>query len=129
MRGGRSNSIRALGIAVVLDDFGVGYSSIGYLRSFAFDKLKLDRSLIADIDRDPHAQKLVQATVALADALELQLSPRKASRPRRRRRSCGSPAATHFRASSSAARHAGRRNDGVARAPSALLEPRPLRLA
>ncbi len=68
------DSIRALGIAVVLDDFGVGYSSIGYLRSFAFDKLKLDRSLIANIDRDPHAQKLVQATVALADALELTVT-------------------------------------------------------
>ena len=68
------DSIRALGITVALDDFGVGYSSIGYLRSFAFDKLKLDRSLIANIDRDPHAQKLVQATVALADALALSVT-------------------------------------------------------
>jgi diguanylate cyclase (GGDEF)-like protein len=68
------DAVRALGIAVVLDDFGVGYSSIGYLRSFAFDKLKLDRSLIAGIDRDPHAQRLVQATVALADALELNVT-------------------------------------------------------
>ena len=68
------DSIRALGIGVVLDDFGIGYSSIGYLRSFAFDKLKLDRSLIANIDKDPHAQKLVQATVALADALELSVT-------------------------------------------------------
>ena len=68
------DSIRALGIGVVLDDFGVGYSSIGYLRSFAFDKLKLDRSLIAGIDKDLHAQKLVQATVALADALELSVT-------------------------------------------------------
>ena len=68
------DSIRALGITVALDDFGVGYSSIGYLRSFAFDKLKLDRSLIANIDRDPHAQRLVQATVALADALALSVT-------------------------------------------------------
>ncbi len=68
------DTIRALGIAVVLDDFGVGYSSIGYLRSFAFDKLKLDRSLIANIDRDPRAQRLVQATVALADALGLSVT-------------------------------------------------------
>ena len=59
---------------MALDDFGVGYSSIGYLRSFAFDKLKLDRSLIASIDRDPRAQKLVQATMALADALELSVT-------------------------------------------------------
>ena len=68
------DSIRALGITVALDDFGVGYSSIGYLRSFAFDKLKLDRSMIANIDRDPHAQRLVQATVALADALALSVT-------------------------------------------------------
>ena len=67
-------AIRRLGISVALDDFGVGYSSIGYLRSFAFDKLKLDRSMISGIDRDPRAQKLVQATVALADALELSVT-------------------------------------------------------
>ena len=68
------DAIRRLGVTVALDDFGIGYSSIGYLRSFAFDKLKLDRSLVAGIDRDPHAQKLVQATVALADALELTVT-------------------------------------------------------
>ncbi len=68
------NSIRALGITVALDDFGVGYSSIGYLRQFAFDKLKLDRTLIANIDRDPQAQRLVQATVALAGALDLTVT-------------------------------------------------------
>ncbi len=68
------DSIRTLGSTVALDDFGVGYSSIGYLRKFAFDKLKLDRSLIAGIDRDPGAQRLVQATVALADAIELSVT-------------------------------------------------------
>ncbi len=68
------DAVRALGIAVALDDFGIGYSSIGYLRSFTFDKLKLDRSLIANIDRDPHAQKLVQATVTLAGALNLSVT-------------------------------------------------------
>jgi EAL domain-containing protein (putative c-di-GMP-specific phosphodiesterase class I) len=68
------DAIRRLGVTVALDDFGVGFASIGYLRSFAFDKLKLDRSMIAGIDRDPRAQKLVQATVALADALELSVT-------------------------------------------------------
>ena len=68
------DSIRALGVTVALDDFGVGYSSIGYLRAFAFDKLKLDRSMIANIDRDPHAQKLVHATIALAGALDLSVT-------------------------------------------------------
>ncbi len=68
------DAVRARGVTVALDDFGVGYSSIGYLRSFAFDTLKLDRSLIANIDRDPHAQRLVQATVALAAALNLDVT-------------------------------------------------------
>jgi diguanylate cyclase (GGDEF)-like protein len=68
------DALRKLGVGTVLDDFGTGYSSIGYLRSFAFDKLKLDRSMIANIDRDPHAQRLVHATVALADALQLSVT-------------------------------------------------------
>lgn len=64
-------AVRALGISVVLDDFGTGYSSIGYLRRFKFDKLKLDRSLIAGIVTDQRVQRLVQATVALGHALNL----------------------------------------------------------
>jgi len=58
-------------VAVALDDFGTGYSSIGYLRSFTFDKLKLDRSLITGIAEDERVQRLVKATVALAEALDL----------------------------------------------------------
>jgi EAL domain-containing protein (putative c-di-GMP-specific phosphodiesterase class I) len=64
-------AVRALGVSVALDDFGTGYSSIGYLRRFKFDKLKLDRSLIAGIVTDERVQKLVQATVALGHALNL----------------------------------------------------------
>ncbi len=68
------NAIRNLGVAVALDDFGTGYSSIGYLRSFTFDKLKLDRSLIAGIATDQRSQRFVQATIALADALDLDVT-------------------------------------------------------
>ena len=68
------DAIRGLGIAVALDDFGTGFSSIGYLRSFAFDKLKLDRSMIAGIVTDERARRLVQATIALADALDLTVT-------------------------------------------------------
>lgn len=64
-------AVRALGVSVALDDFGTGYSSIGYLRRFKFDKLKLDRSLIAGIVTDERVRKLVQATVALGHALNL----------------------------------------------------------
>ncbi|MEO8667387.1 MAG: EAL domain-containing protein [Bauldia sp.] len=65
------DAIRSLGVATVLDDFGTGYSSIGYLRRFKFDRLKLDRSLIAGIVENPRVQSLVQATVALGRSLNL----------------------------------------------------------
>jgi diguanylate cyclase (GGDEF)-like protein len=68
------DTIRSLGVAVSLDDFGTGYSSIGYLRSFSFDKLKLDRSLIVGLADDERVQRLVKATVALADALNLAVT-------------------------------------------------------
>jgi EAL domain-containing protein (putative c-di-GMP-specific phosphodiesterase class I) len=68
------DTIRALGIAVALDDFGTGYSSIGYLRSFNFDKLKLDRSLIIGLASDERVERLVRATVALAEALDLTVT-------------------------------------------------------
>jgi diguanylate cyclase (GGDEF)-like protein len=67
-------AVRSLGISVALDDFGTGFSSIGYLRTFKFDKLKLDRSLIVGIARDQRVQRLVQATVALAAALDLKVT-------------------------------------------------------
>lgn len=68
------DAIRGLGIAVALDDFGTGYSSIGYLKRFTFDRLKLDRSLINGISRDHRVQRLVQATIAIADALDLEVT-------------------------------------------------------
>jgi diguanylate cyclase (GGDEF)-like protein len=68
------SALRRLGVSVALDDFGTGYSSIGYLRSLTFDKLKLDRSLIVGIITDQRVQRLVQATVALATALELEVT-------------------------------------------------------
>ena len=63
--------IRSLGVTIALDDFGTGFSSIGYLRNFAFDKLKLDQSLIADITNDRRVQRLVEATISVARALDL----------------------------------------------------------
>jgi diguanylate cyclase (GGDEF)-like protein len=58
-------------VRVALDDFGTGFSSIGHLRRFKFDKLKLDRSMVTDILRQPSALRLVQGTIAMADALGL----------------------------------------------------------
>jgi len=63
------NRLHEMRVSVALDDFGTGYSSIGHLRRFKFDKLKLDRSMVVDILRLPSALRLVQGTIAMADAL------------------------------------------------------------
>jgi diguanylate cyclase (GGDEF)-like protein len=63
------HQLRQLGVRIVLDDFGTGYGSLSYLRSFPFDKLKLDRGLIADTARAPDAAALVEAVIGLAAKL------------------------------------------------------------
>ncbi|RZU34075.1 diguanylate cyclase (GGDEF)-like protein [Blastococcus saxobsidens] len=66
-------ALRASGVRTSIDDYGTGYSSLAYLRHLPADELKLDRSLTADVDRDPRAAAIVQSTVALAHALGLSL--------------------------------------------------------
>ena len=65
--------LRLSGVRTSIDDYGTGYSSLAYLRHLPADELKLDRSLTADVDRDPRAAAIVQSTVALAHALGLTL--------------------------------------------------------
>jgi len=68
------DGIRGLGVSMALDDFGTGFSSIGYLRNFAFDKLKLDQSLVAGISVDRRVRRLVEATISVAKALDLEVT-------------------------------------------------------
>lgn len=68
------DEFRAFGIQVALDDFGTGYSSVGYLRQFSFDRVKLDRSLIADIDTNPVQGALVESTMTYAFAMDLAVT-------------------------------------------------------
>jgi diguanylate cyclase (GGDEF)-like protein len=58
--------LRALGIRITLDDFGTGYSSLSYLRSFPFDKLKIDQSFIRDVDTNKESAVIVGAIIDLA---------------------------------------------------------------
>jgi EAL domain-containing protein (putative c-di-GMP-specific phosphodiesterase class I) len=63
------HQLRGLGIRIALDDFGTGYSSLGYLRSFPFDKIKIDRTFIRDIDANAGSAVIVGAVVGIAKAL------------------------------------------------------------
>jgi EAL domain-containing protein (putative c-di-GMP-specific phosphodiesterase class I) len=59
-----------LGVRIALDDFGTGYSSLSYLRSFPFDKIKIDRCFIADLSNDSHhACAILRAVVQLGNSL------------------------------------------------------------
>jgi diguanylate cyclase (GGDEF)-like protein len=61
--------LKQLGIRISLDDFGTGYSSLSYLRSFPFDKIKIDRAFISDFPSGTEHVVIVQAVVSIARAL------------------------------------------------------------
>lgn len=62
---------KALGIRVSLDDFGTGYSSLDYLRSFSFDKIKIDRCFVEDIAERADCQAIIHAVLSLATSLNM----------------------------------------------------------
>jgi diguanylate cyclase (GGDEF)-like protein/PAS domain S-box-containing protein len=59
------HQIRALGVRISMDDFGTGYSSLGYLRSFPFDKIKIDRSFIQELGKKDDCLAIVRAVAQL----------------------------------------------------------------
>ncbi|HVV62997.1 MAG TPA: EAL domain-containing protein [Pseudolabrys sp.] len=61
--------LHALGVRIALDDFGAGYSNLGYLQRFPLDKLKIDRSLVANLSRGSNGAHIIQAVIVLGRAL------------------------------------------------------------
>lgn len=67
------HSLKALGVGLAIDDFGTGYSSLAYLRKHPIDRLKIDRSFVADLPHNPDATAIVNAIVQMGQSLHLEV--------------------------------------------------------
>jgi EAL domain-containing protein (putative c-di-GMP-specific phosphodiesterase class I) len=68
------DELKSTGIGFALDDFGCGHASIGTLRAFGFDRMKIDRSLVVAADDGGRGLDVLRATIALANALGIQVT-------------------------------------------------------
>jgi diguanylate cyclase (GGDEF)-like protein/PAS domain S-box-containing protein len=68
------HALRALGVRICMDDFGTGYSSLSYLRSFPFDKIKIDQSFVRDLAANPDAQAIIRSIVSLGKGLGVTIT-------------------------------------------------------
>lgn len=67
-------AIKEMGVKISLDDFGAGYSSLNYLKRFAINVLKIDRSFVMDIGKNTDSEVIVQAVIGLAKNLNLEVT-------------------------------------------------------
>jgi diguanylate cyclase (GGDEF)-like protein/PAS domain S-box-containing protein len=68
------HALRALGVRISMDDFGTGYSSLSYLRSFPFDKIKIDQSFVRDLDANRDAQAIIRSIASLGIGLGVTIT-------------------------------------------------------
>lgn len=69
----RLNALKEAGFSISLDDYGMGFSSLGVLKRLPFDKLKVDRSFVAAIGQSPHDDQLLESLSLLSRSLQLKL--------------------------------------------------------
>lgn len=67
------HELKLMGIKVAIDDFGTGYSSLNYLKRFPIDTLKIDKTFVSDVCKDPHDTAIVRAIIDLGHALDLMV--------------------------------------------------------
>ena len=65
------NKIHSLGVSISMDDFGTGYSSLASLKTIPFDVLKIDRSLVCDVNDNDTSRRITSAIVAMGKALKM----------------------------------------------------------
>ena len=65
------HQLKGLGVSIAMDDFGTGYSSLGYLRSFPFDRIKIDQSFIRDLSLNKESMAILRAVVGLGSSLNI----------------------------------------------------------
>jgi diguanylate cyclase (GGDEF)-like protein/PAS domain S-box-containing protein len=63
--------LKSLGVQIAMDDFGSGYSSLSYLHSFPFDKIKIDRSFVCDLEHNHHSMAIARAIITLGHSLDV----------------------------------------------------------
>lgn len=66
--------LRALGTRIALDDFGTGYASLSYLRAFPFDRIKIDRSFVSEMETHPQSAAIVRAIIGLGTSLGIAIT-------------------------------------------------------
>jgi predicted signal transduction protein with EAL and GGDEF domain len=64
-------TLKAMGCGISLDDFGTGYSSLSHVHRLPLDKLKIDRSFVADVNENPVSHKIIKSLTGLCDDMEI----------------------------------------------------------